>query len=78
MEKIRKVSATDCSFDVSSDLSITDRERKPGPPERIAGMTLGIVTMNQNAPHGGEVHPDGDELIYVISGKLPVVGDSVP
>lgn len=41
-------------------------------------MTLGIVTMNQNAPHGGEVHPDGDELIYVISGKLPVVGDSVP
>ena len=39
-------------------------------------MTMGIISMDANAPHGGEVHPDGDEVIYVISGKLRVVGDS--
>ena len=49
-----------------------------GPPQRIDGMTVGIVTMEHNAPHGGEVHPDGDELLYVISGRLSVVGDSSP
>jgi len=41
-------------------------------------MTVGIVTMAQSAPHGGEVHPDGDELLYVISGKVLVTWDSSP
>ena len=35
-----------------------------------------IVTMDGDAPHGGEVHPDGDEIIYVISGRLQIIGDS--
>jgi quercetin dioxygenase-like cupin family protein len=65
------------SFDIQNDLSVSIRERKPGPPERISGMTLGIVTMEGDAPHGGEMHPDGDEIIYVISGKLRIIGDSV-
>jgi len=39
-------------------------------------MTVGIVTMEHDAPHGGEVHPDGDEILYVISGKVRVIGDS--
>ena len=34
--------------------------------------------MAHDAPHGGEVHPDGDEILYVISGKVRVVGDSEP
>jgi mannose-6-phosphate isomerase-like protein (cupin superfamily) len=41
-------------------------------------MTIGIVTMSHDAPHGGEVHPDGDEILYVISGRLRVTGDSAP
>jgi len=36
---------------------------------------MGIITMEQSAPHGGEVHPDGDELLYVISGKVSVTWD---
>lgn len=78
MEKIIAVDATKDSFLVSRDLTVTARENKPGPPERIDGMTVGIVTMEHDAPHGGEIHPDGDEIIYVISGKLRVVGDSAP
>jgi mannose-6-phosphate isomerase-like protein (cupin superfamily) len=65
-----------CSFDLNRDLSISVRERKPGPPERIDGFTLGIVSMKGESPHGGEVHPDGDEILYVISGRLQVAGDT--
>lgn len=65
-------------FDIHRDLSVTTRQREPGPPKRIDGMTVGIVTMERSAPHGGEVHPDGDEILYVISGKVRVICDSEP
>lgn len=78
MSKIISVDPSVHSFDIQRDLCISSRLQKPGPPERIDGMTMGIVTMDADAPHGGEVHPDGDEIIYVISGKLSVVGDSAP
>jgi len=76
MQTVEAVDPEGFVFDVHRDLSISTRERKPGPPERIDGMTIGIVTMTGNAPHGGEVHPDGDEILYVISGRLRVSGDS--
>ena len=66
------------SLDILRDLSLATRERKPGPPERIDGMTVGVITMTEDAPHGGEVHPDGDEFLYVIYGQLRVTGDSDP
>ncbi|PCJ23049.1 MAG: hypothetical protein COA96_12675 [SAR86 cluster bacterium] len=78
MSKIVPVDISNCSFDIHKDLSVSPRERKPGPPTRIDGMTVGIVTMEHSAPHGGEVHPDGDEILYVISGKVRVTGDSAP
>ena len=48
-------------------------ENTPGPPARIDGLTIGAPYMTQNAPHAGEMHPDGDELLFLISGKLTVV-----
>ncbi|MFT7653365.1 MAG: quercetin dioxygenase-like cupin family protein [Limisphaerales bacterium] len=78
MRKIKPVDASRFSFDVHRDLSVTPSERLPGPPKRIDGMTMGVVTMEHSAPHGGEAHPDGDEVIYVISGRLRVTGDSSP
>jgi quercetin dioxygenase-like cupin family protein len=39
-------------------------------------MTVGIITIENDAPHRGEVHPDGDEILYVISGRLQVIGES--
>ena len=29
--------------------------------------------MTREPPHGGEMHPDGDELLFLVSGKLTVV-----
>ena len=78
MNKITPVDVSSHVFDVHRDLSVSTRARKPGPPERIDGMTVGVVSMAHDAPHGGEVHPDGDEILYVISGKVRVAGDSDP
>ncbi len=41
-------------------------------------MTVGIQRVTEDAPHGGEMHPDGDEILYVISGRFRVIGDSEP
>lgn len=65
-------------FRIHRDLSVSTARRRPGPPERIDGHTAGIVTMTADAPHGGEMHPDGDEILYVISGRVLVSGDSEP
>jgi mannose-6-phosphate isomerase-like protein (cupin superfamily) len=76
--KIDRVDVTRFVLDIHRDLSVSPRARKPGPPERIDGMTIGIQMITEDAPHGGEVHPDGDEILYVISGKFRLTGDSAP
>jgi quercetin dioxygenase-like cupin family protein len=45
----------------------------PDPPVPFSGVTFGVATMSENSPHGGESHPDGDEVLYLISGKVKVV-----
>ena len=42
-----------------------------GPP-RVDGYTVGAPFVTQDPPHGGEMHPDGDELLYVVSGRFHV------
>lgn len=76
MTKLVQLDASGFSFQINRDLSVDVTPMKPGPPVRMEGMTVGIVTMEDDAPHGGEVHPDGDEILYVFSGKLRVTGDS--
>lgn len=78
MNKLERVDVTKFKFDIHRDLSVSVRAHKWGPPERIDGMTVGIVTVTGNAPHNGELHPDGDEILYVISGKLRVTCESAP
>ena len=75
MDTVIPVDVSKFSFTIDQDLSVSMREQKPGPPERISGMTVGVVTMDSDAPHDGEVHPDGDEILFVISGKVRVIGD---
>jgi mannose-6-phosphate isomerase-like protein (cupin superfamily) len=43
-----------------------------GPPARIDGFTVGAPMLTSDAPHDGEVHPDGDELLYMVSGSVAV------
>jgi len=51
---------------------------RPDPPIPVSGVTFGIATMTENSPHGGEMHPDGDELLYLISGRVRVTLETDP
>jgi mannose-6-phosphate isomerase-like protein (cupin superfamily) len=42
------------------------------PPQRIDGLTVGAPMLTGDAPHDGEVHSDGDELLYLASGAVTV------
>lgn len=48
-------------------------ESRPGPPVRIEGYTIGAPFLTREPPHGGEMHPDGDEVLYLVSGEIVVV-----
>lgn len=43
------------------------------PPIAVDGMTFGVAVMQENSPHGGEMHPDGDEVLFLISGAVNIV-----
>ena len=45
----------------------------PGPPARIDGFSVGAPVLTRPAPHAGEMHPDGDELLFLISGHVSVL-----
>ena len=75
---IQAVDARRVSFVIDESLRVTTFEPRPGPPERFPGMTAGLVEMERTPPHGGEMHPDGDEILIVISGRVSVTGDSAP
>jgi mannose-6-phosphate isomerase-like protein (cupin superfamily) len=62
--------------DVTGDRSISIRAAPPGPPRRIDGYTIGAVACPVGpGPHAGEVHPDGDEFLHVVSGAMELVLD---
>ena len=60
----------------TKDWAISALPPQSGPPVRADGMTVGVVEMTSDAPHNGEMHPDGDELLYVISGAVEVSCES--
>jgi mannose-6-phosphate isomerase-like protein (cupin superfamily) len=59
--------------DGSSEVLTFGRGTKP--PVRVDGFTVGAPHMSGDAPHRGELHPDGDELLYLISGSVDVILD---
>jgi mannose-6-phosphate isomerase-like protein (cupin superfamily) len=58
---------------VGRDFSASMIPDRPDPQIPVEGATFGIATMTQNSPHDGERHPDGDEVLYLISGRVRVV-----
>ena len=75
---VTPVDAAQHVFDILADRSISARQVEPGPPQRQDGFTVGIVDLKQDAPHNGEMHPDGDEFLHVISGRVRVTWESDP
>lgn len=58
---------------LSHDLVASKVPEQPDPPIPVEGITFGVAAMSENAPHGGEMHADGDEVLYLIDGRARVV-----
>jgi mannose-6-phosphate isomerase-like protein (cupin superfamily) len=63
---------------LSRDLVASLVPERPDPPIPVDGVTIGVASMTENAPHNGEMHPDGDEVLYLISGRVKVILETVP
>lgn len=63
---------------ISRDLHMKPGKMGGGPPEYVDGFSVGFVDMEREPPHGGEMHPDGDELLLVISGRVKVFFEREP
>ncbi|MFG6428735.1 cupin domain-containing protein [Roseateles sp. LYH14W] len=61
---------SDC-LHLGADLAIS-RGSAANPFNGFAGFTFTPVSMARDAPHGGEMHPDGDEILYVVAGRITV------
>ena len=58
---------------LSRELMAKKMPHRPDPPLPVNGATFGVATMSENSPHDGERHPDGDEVLYLISGRANIV-----
>lgn len=58
---------------VSGQFAATPIPEQPDPPVAVDGATFGVAMMTENSPHDGEMHADGDEILYLISGNVRVV-----
>ena len=63
---------------LSRDLSASLVPATPDPAIPVDGVTIGVASMTENAPHGGEMHPDGDEVLFLISGRVRVLLETAP
>lgn len=61
------------SVALGSDWRASVVPTRPDPPVSVDGMTIGVARMSENSPHGGEMHPDGDEFLFLSRGRVRVV-----
>ena len=75
---IRRFNARTDTVDAGRDLKAVVTPARPDPLLGVDGYTFGVATMSENAPHNGEMHPDGDEILYLISGLARVHAETDP
>jgi quercetin dioxygenase-like cupin family protein len=78
MSAIERFDPSRHSVAISRDLRMVPVANRRGPPLRTEGLCVGVADMTGDPPHAGERHPDGDEFIYVLSGRVTVTVDSAP
>jgi quercetin dioxygenase-like cupin family protein len=72
MTKITSIDTARFGVAISRDLRMALVENRAGPRHGVDGLLVTFAEMTRNPPHAGEQHPDGDELIYIVSGRVRV------
>jgi mannose-6-phosphate isomerase-like protein (cupin superfamily) len=78
MNTIERIDTSRHAIAISRDLRMKKVANQRGPEARAEGFYVGVADMTRDPPHNGERHPDGDELIFILSGRVSVVVDSAP
>jgi mannose-6-phosphate isomerase-like protein (cupin superfamily) len=73
MSKPYRFNPSDHSIAVDHEFAASQIPDRPDPQIPVEGATFGVAAMSENSPHAGEMHPDGDEVLYLISGRVRVV-----
>ena len=73
MKKPFRFNPTNTVIALSHAFEASALPERADPQVPVSGAIFGIATMSENSPHGGERHPDGDEVLYLISGRVRVV-----
>jgi mannose-6-phosphate isomerase-like protein (cupin superfamily) len=79
MKNIVSVDVSHNSFKINKnlDVSISTPNMHKEAPTQFDGLNVGIVIL-EHTNNNGEVHLDGDEMLYVISGEVSLTSDSNP
>jgi quercetin dioxygenase-like cupin family protein len=78
MSTIERIDTSRHSIAITRDLRMSRIPNQRGPGARVDGLHVGVADMTRDPPHNGERHPDGDELILILSGRVTVTVDSAP
>lgn len=78
MSEVEEFNPKNQTVAISRDLTAATMPARPDPAIPVDGHTFGVATMSENSPHDGEMHPDGDEVLYLISGKVRVTLETDP
>jgi quercetin dioxygenase-like cupin family protein len=78
MSTIERIDMSRHSIAISRDLRMQRIANQRGPGPRVDGFHVGVADMTRDPPHNGERHPDGDEFILILSGRVTVTVDSSP
>ena len=78
MSKKKEFNPKNQTVAINHDLTAETMPARPDPAIPVDGYTFGVASMSENSPHDGEMHPDGDEVLYLISGKVRVTLETDP
>jgi len=78
MSKVEEFNPLNQTVAINRDLTAETMPARPDPAIPVDGYTFGVATMSENSPHDGEMHPDGDEVLYLISGKVRITLETDP
>jgi quercetin dioxygenase-like cupin family protein len=78
MSTIERIDMSRYAIAISRDLHMNRIKNQRGPEARVDGLHVGVADMTCDPPHNGERHPDGDEFILILSGRVTVTVDSSP
>lgn len=78
MSKAKEFSPKNQTVAISRDFSAKTMPEQPDPAIPVDGYTFGVATRTENSPHDGEMHPDGDEVLYLVDGKVRVTIETDP